>query len=358
MDDLGWSPQVQTISKRPEPIRQSRSQESDETRAPNADVDGRGRMLAEVTRRARFRPRPWVVVSVVAIATSVLVSDGPRFPSARPAQLSAVQVAQLGASEDVNPRWAGYVVANPKIAYTSATGTWIEPHVTCSPGRSAGSLSATWIGLGGYSAGSTILAQAGVDANCNQVGEPTYGAWFELLPDVAHPFGGRIEAGDTITATVSMVKDNLVELQIENHTQRWTGTRMITWSLPDESTAEWIIEAPYSCLRFTCMASSLSDFGSVSLYDISAVGNGLRGNLATPGWSTTPLDLAACGSGQTGSSAQAAPEASAASGAGAAPSRFSPDGSQFHISWVSPVGAPKVCPPNRPIKIGGTPTNW
>jgi hypothetical protein len=264
----------------------------------------------------------------------------------------------MGVSESVSPRWAGYVVAHPAVAYTSATGSWVEPHVSCSSPKPASTLSAIWVGLGGYHAGSTILAQVGVDANCSQTGEPAYDAWFELLPDVAHAIGGRVEAGDTITATVTMARSNLVVLRVANHTRGWTATRMITWSLPDEATAEWIVEAPYSCLRFTCRATSLSDFGSVSIYDVSAVGNGVRGNLATAGWSTTPLRLAACGSGPSGGSGDAPSTVPASAGAGASPSPYSSDGGQFRIAWVSPVGAPKVCRPSGPITVGGTPTNW
>jgi hypothetical protein len=294
-------------------------------------------------------------LQLAGVASAVLLlavgpSGGPGIGSAAAAP---AQTHRVAGSEIVSPRWAGYVVAQPRVSYTSATGTWSEPGVACTRPHAGSSLSAIWVGLGGYSAGSDILAQTGVDANCASAGKPAYYAWFELLPDVAHRVSGRVEAGDTITATVSMVEANLVRLQLADRTRHWTETRDITWSLPDTTTAEWIVEAPYSCVRFTCTPANLTNFGSVSIYNVSAVGNGLRGNLASPSWSSTPLRLVPC----------AAPPPPAADlqvvtppapGGGAAPARFSPDGSRFRVSWTSPAGPPSTCRASGATSQGGS----
>src|SRR5271155_2526023 len=162
-------------------------------------------MLVEVTSRNWLRAGGWVVVGVVAAAHAVPLAVGSQLASPRSGRISAVEAPQLAASEKVSPRWAGYVIEHSGVAYTSATGTWVEPHLKCPSARAAPSLSATWVGLGGYPA-SSMLAQVGVDANCSQGGRASYGAWFELLPYLAHAFSGTVEAGDTITATVSILK--------------------------------------------------------------------------------------------------------------------------------------------------------
>ena len=263
---------------------------------------------------------------------------------------------QMPVSLAVSTRWSGYVVTGAAVAYTSITGTWVEPPASCPSAGTASTLSAVWVGLGGYRTGSNILAQIGTDANCSAAGKPAYFAWFELLPDVAHTIDGTVYAGDTITSTVAMLKANLVELRVENRTRHWTVTRKISWGLHDISTAEWIVEAPYSCVRFKCQRASLTNFGSLSIYDIGVVGNGLRGTLASPDWTSTPLRLVPCVEEPPGVPAPKRQAGSASVWAGATPGGFSPDGRRFRISWVPATGTPPVCVGGYPGTPRGSPS--
>jgi hypothetical protein len=265
---------------------------------------------------------------------------------------AAAQVARASAADSspamaVSPNWSGYVVTGSNTApvtYSNVTGTWTVPTATCNTPAAAGGFSTVWIGLGGYTTKSQ--EEVGTDSDCSTKNKPTYYAWFELVPYISYnvPSNDKVIAGDTITGTVNILSPTLVQLQIQNQTRNWNFSRTITFSAQDTSTAEWISEAPASCLRFVCAEANLANFGSVTMRSISAVGNGATGALNNPSWTTIPIQLVpsklsipSLAPEQT----QAPPKAKAASPAGATPGPPSPDGSSFGITWV-PVASPGV----------------
>jgi hypothetical protein len=241
---------------------------------------------------------------------------------------------------EVNPQWSGYAVSARHVAYTRVSATWTQPAARCGLGD-AGALSATWVGLGGHTAKS--LEQVGTDASCDGAGRPNYFAWFELVAGVAHRVPETVRPGDEIAASVRRLEPNLVELRIANRTRHWTFSRRIAWGAADVSSAEWIVEAPYSCARFSCRHVPLANFGSVTFRDVEAVGNGARGSLATRRWSVIPIELVPC-----------AARAGAGSRAGARPGAASADGRAFPVAWVADAGPGGACK-SRPTTIGGLP---
>ncbi|HWB22554.1 MAG TPA: G1 family glutamic endopeptidase [Gaiellaceae bacterium] len=241
----------------------------------------------------------------------------------------------------LNPQWSGYAVTGKDISYTSISGTWAEPVMHCKAGD-APALSAAWIGLGGLT--TTSLQQVGVDANCDAKGRAAYFAWFEILPDVAHTIPEQIRSGDVIAATVKRIGLALLELRVQNQTRHWTFDRKITWGTADVSSAEWIVEAPFSCKRFTCQSSRLANFGSVSFHNVAAVGNGHRGSLADPAWTTTQINLVPC------VRTKASPRA------GATPTPASKGGTNFDVAWVADAGRPSPCKGlEGPVTVGVVP---
>jgi hypothetical protein len=233
------------------------------------------------------------------------------------------------------------------VSFTSVTGTWTEPRVACASGD-AGASSTVWIGLGGYT-GANELEQAGTDANCNALGKPTYYAWFEVVPYPAYPIKLRVSPGDTIAASVNILPRD-IELQVKNRTRGWTFTRRISWPfVPDTTSAEWIVEAPARCIRYSCKQAPLANFGSVTMTKIAAIGNASPGTLADPAWTASPIQLVAGPSrshsiseGTPDDTAQlttGAPEPAGASipAAGAAPGPASADGTAFTVFWLSPA---------------------
>ncbi len=244
----------------------------------------------------------------------------------------------------VNSRWSGYVATAAGVSFSRVSGSWTEPRVICT--MSAGpALSTVWVGLGGYSTGSTVLDQVGADANCDAAGRAHYSAWFELLPDVAHPIAKQVRAGDTMVGSVAIDKTNLIELSLRDVSRDWTFATTIQVGVPDGSSAEWVVEAPYSCRRFTCRQAPLANFGSVVIRDIAATGNGQRGTLASRLWRRTSLRADPCAQN---SESKDAPTGSAV----AIPGPLARGGTEFEVAWAHESGFARECPGGE---VGGPP---
>lgn len=205
--------------------------------------------------------------------------------------------------------WAGYAVNSG--TYTKASGSWIVPTIqTTSTGYSS-----TWVGVGGFS-GNTVI-QIGTEQDCltgTTYGEaryhglndiiiddslsdkpinngrpgggggsrssckPVYYAWWEFYPQNAEQqiAGFTVSPGDVMTASVIQKSVN------SDGTQTWTltisdGTKI--WSqdettnfVPDQASAEAIIERPALCTRFSCKLTNLANFGTISYTVVSANG--------------------------------------------------------------------------------------
>ena len=209
--------------------------------------------------------------------------------------------------------WAGYAVTaaeapdspppgSPSVpsstvvpAFTSVTGTWTQPRVSCTdPGGSA-TYSAVWVGLGGLNSDAQGLEQIGTDADCTAAGKPRYFAWYELIPAPAIPLKLKIQPGDTITASVNANATGVL-VQIKNRTRRTSFTRQLSIASPDLTSAEWIVEAPSACTRDgRCSVLPLANFGTVSFSRIATIGSGQPGTLANPSVSWLPNATAATG---------------------------------------------------------------
>jgi Peptidase A4 family len=241
---------------------------------------------------------------------------------------------------EVNAQWSGYAVSARHVSYSSVGATWTQPAARCRPGD-AGALSAAWVGLGGHSR--TSLEQVGTDASCDAAGRPSYFAWFELVAGVAHRVPRTVRPGDEIVGSVRRLEPNLVELRIEDRTRRWTFARRIVWGTADVSSAEWIVEAPYACVRFSCRHVALANFGTVTFRNVRAVGNGAPGSLASRRWTLIPIELVPC-----------VRPGGAGSRAGARPGPASADGRTFAVAWLADAGRGSACK-SRPTTIGGLP---
>ena len=240
----------------------------------------------------------------------------------------------------VTPNWSGYVATGQQgspVKYTSVTGTWTVPNATCNTPASASGISTVWVGLGGYT--TKNQEEVGTDSNCSAKNKPTYFAWFELVPYIAYhvPTSNKVLPGDTMTGLVKILSPTLVMLQIQNQTRNWIFSRNITFSTQDTSTAEWISEAPAACVYWVCHEANLANFGTVTMRNISAVGDGQTGTLSNPDWAVTALQLVPTKLSvpTLNPDASTPPKSAASSPAGATPGAFSPDGSTFSIQWIA-----------------------
>jgi hypothetical protein len=193
--------------------------------------------------------------------------------------------------------WSGYVATGG--GFTSVTGNWTVPAVTCT--STSNQYSSFWIGIDGK--GSPSVEQDGTDSDCSD-GQPSYYAWYEMFGDsgVADgdsvPLTDHVAAGDAINAQVS-VSGSLWTLYLHDATQNWTESIPISWSGAKQLTAEWIAERPELCSN-TCTYAALADFGSVTFSGATANGQSLAALNASPFEMTDGSALLALPSGLNG----------------------------------------------------------
>jgi hypothetical protein len=271
----------------------------------------------------------------VAIAVAVV---GARTNAARSSTATGVthdvlSTTSAAAATDISTNWAGYAVAAVSTAYTSVTGTWTEPTVACGAGD-AGTSSAFWVGLGGLNATSQALEQVGTSADCSNLNQPTYYAWYELVPSASVKVKLKVNPGDTITTSVNVINATTVEVQVKNRTRKTSFTNKLTFATPDLTSAEWIAEAPSQCDQFRCTPIPLANFSSVSFSRTAAIGNSIGGTITNPSWTTSSIQLVPNGSSGffPGPNRFASVSSSTA---GATPGQVSADGKSFTVTWQS-----------------------
>jgi hypothetical protein len=283
----------------------------------------------------------------LAVAIVCLVA-GPAAQASRTERHGSMLVTSghhgVATSKDAlqSSNWAGYAVADastaqgvqpgasapdpnappqPTTAFTSVTATWTQPVAMCK--KDTPTYSATWVGLGGFSATSQALEQIGADSDCSASGKPVYNAWYELVPAPSVPINMKVAAGDTITTSVN-INGSTVLLQIKNRTRRTSFTKSFTVAAPDMTSAEWIVEAPSTCTSSQlCKTLPLANFGSVTFTRIATTGNTHAGTLVDPAWLATPIQLLTGGD-------VLHPDASQS---GAVPAAPTPDGRSFTVTW-------------------------
>ncbi len=258
--------------------------------------------------------------------------------------IHATRASTAIAPSTPSSNWSGYAVTSPTstpVSYTSVTGTWTVPTATCAP-TDAGASLAVWVGIGGYSLTSQALEQTGTDSDCDESGNPTYYAWYELVPANPVNVEAKVMPGDTITTSVNILPSltggpSVVELQVKDRTRRWVVTKKLTPSLLDTSSAEWIAEAPSTCSH-TCNPVALANFGSVTIGNIAAIGDGAPGTLTNPSWTVYPMSLIPT-SRHSHFAGPDAPVGVTGSTAGATPGTISADGRNFTVSWLANAAA-------------------
>ncbi len=268
-------------------------------------------------------------LAVGLVTLSVLAFGGPAADAA-PNRVFAPRTVGEG---QVSSNWAGYALTGTNASgtatsYSNVVGSWVQPKVTCTAGHP--SYSAFWVGLGGFSTDAQALEQIGTESNCDSRGRPVYAAWYEIVPAPSIPIAMKIAPGDRLTAAV-LVQGTQVTLQLTNTTRRVRVTRRVTVAQPDLTSAEWIAEAPSSCLSpGGCRTLPLANFGSVSFTRAAATADGHAGTITDPAWQATPIDLAELGpdGGDPRFTGMLSTPAS-----GASPGPLSADGRGFAVAW-------------------------
>jgi hypothetical protein len=169
--------------------------------------------------------------------------------------------------------WSGYIVAsdiqNRSPAVSSVSASWTVPEIKSSENNT---FSGVWVGIGGY--GEDTLIQTGTEQECIN-GKFVYYAWYELLPDhlVRIP-NINVRAGDTVTASISLINENtntwLIEIADVTRGERFKRTAVYNSS---RLSAEWVVERP----KVNGAISTLADFGNVTFTECEATLDGVTG---------------------------------------------------------------------------------
>jgi hypothetical protein len=227
--------------------------------------------------------------SVVVLALALLVAGASA--SAAPAPPAGGGTLVHGPSQSAkkvksgavhSPNWAGYAVTGPAGSFTSVTGSWVEPTVSCT--TSQASAAAFWVGLDGYSASDNAVEQTGTDSDClkgtkKKPGGPSYYAWWEIdtpSSTSSTTINDKVSPGDEMTATVTDSGGTYTMTLVDSGpTNTWSSTHVATSPTATDSSAEWIAEDPSVCSDSKCTLLKLADFGSVNFGGTTANGSSI-----------------------------------------------------------------------------------
>jgi hypothetical protein len=193
---------------------------------------------------------------VIAVAPSASASSSSSYAHALAAARAAIRHLSIGQhatdhavgresrikglTQVQSTNWSGY--ADTSTTFSSATGNWTEPSVSCSGGRT--SYAAFWVGIDGFTSGS--VEQDGTLAECSG-GSAFYFSWWEMYPTNAiQTVGSSVAPGDSISASVvrSGTSYTLKVTDSTHPANSFTTTQ--SCSNCANSSAEWIAEAPSS----------------------------------------------------------------------------------------------------------------
>lgn len=178
---------------------------------------------------------------------------------------SPINILGVERNNVTSENWSGYAVESPS-QFTEVLGTWVQPAAKCtSLGRTYG---AFWVGLDGFS--SKSVEQLGTDSDCKNINSPSYYAWYEMYPAASVTISTTqfpVKPGDTMTASVTRSGTSYT-LSLHS-SEGWTFSTTKTGS-DANSSAEWVAEAPDTCLLGFCGNARLTNFGSMAFSSAQA----------------------------------------------------------------------------------------
>ena len=142
-----------------------------------------------------------------------------------------------GLTQVQSTNWSGY--ADTSTTFSTVTGKWTEPSVSCS---SQTSLAAFWVGIDGFTSGS--VEQDGTLAECSG-GRAFYFSWWEMYPtNSIQVVGSSVRPGDSISASVVRSGGSYTLKVTDSSRSGNSFTTTQSCSSCANSSAEWIAEAP------------------------------------------------------------------------------------------------------------------
>jgi hypothetical protein len=274
------------------------------------------------------------VLSVLVVFTAglILLGQGPGSPGQRYVG-SHSSVVSAAASHRHAPaiirerhgryatthNWSGYAYSDAAGSVTDVKGSWIVPTLQCTSASPNG-YAAFWVGIDGWA--SNTVEQIGIEADCVN-GKPTYYAWYEFYPHPSYTVNSfQVKPTDTITAEVIAGKNGQFTASLAGGSN--TTPFVITTKMPSAklSSAEWIVEAPWSG-----GVLPLADFGTAYF------GNGYTG-VANTCFATVGGKAASIGLLNQNNVSQVT-MVDKSGNYKATPSGLSTDGTSFADTWVT-----------------------
>ncbi len=195
-----------------------------------------GLMMAAGPASASTHPAPSQSARALAIARNAIehLSIG-QHPTNHAVTEHATGIKGLTDVSSTN--WSGY--ADTGSGFTTVTGNWTEPSITCT---STESLAAFWVGIDGFS--SSSVEQDGTLAECYGGTAYQY-SWWEMYPtNSIQVVGESVASGDSISASVVRSGSSYaLKVTDSSHTAN-SFSKTETCSGCANSSAEWIAEAP------------------------------------------------------------------------------------------------------------------
>lgn len=179
--------------------------------------------------------RSATVLAAAALSGSIALAAGG-------GAVAQAAVSHISYANFMTSNWAGYIAQGSVGQFTSVTGSWVEPKVTCAGPHPKKDLFAPWIGIDGGGNGSETVEQTGVQAYC-ATGSPVYSAWYEMYPQNPVYYTNPVSANDVFDASVTESAGTFT-LKLEDVTKGWTKTTTATTDGAVESTAEAVVESP------------------------------------------------------------------------------------------------------------------
>ena len=213
--------------------------------------------------------------------------------------------------------WAGYAVTG--AVFSNVAGSWRQPAAIC-PKKQA-QQAAFWVGIDGSSSSDPTVEQIGTDSDCTKGrgkrgGGPSYYAWYQMFPQSVVVLPGSfypVAPGDLISSSVSV--SGLVYTLTITDASKWIfSTNQSSPVRPRNASAEWIAEAPSSCVGTRCKPVALADFGSMAFTGASAN----HQVISAPGFTDHQITMTTKGAGIIK----------------ALPSALAFGGSVFTVAWI------------------------
>jgi Peptidase A4 family len=220
---------------------------------------------------------------------------------------SAVTGSNVSVTSVPSVNWSGYadVESSSSTRFSSVSGRWILPGVTCLPApyQNQDAFLAQWVGLDGATASSPTVEQLGTAAQCYE-GVLYYYVWYEMYPNNTVEEGlpscinnnvDCAQPGDQISASVSVTPgasgENNYTLTLNDNTtpgNDFSVTQQCAATTCLNATAEWIVERPAFPLPFGPQILPMADFSRALFEQGSAVSGEQRSSIA--GFKGGPVD--------------------------------------------------------------------